>query len=120
MKSYIQYVETWRDAVLASRNPDYGNMASVRKANRAVDKYRKNAERIGAEYPDKIEDFASLMKDADEEIRVIAAVCLVELMPHTKSHLDQAREIILERMSIAPEYEKMGWQWWLENFYSDF
>jgi len=46
---------------------------------------------------------------------VFAAVCLIELMPHTKAHLSKAKSIIAERMSDPATITLAGWNWWLSQ-----
>ncbi len=116
-RDYKYYYIKWRAAALQTMDIQYDSKISVRKNNRAVDKYRKIAILIGEKYPDMIDKFAEIMNDKDEGIRLRAAVCLIELMPHTKVHLSKAKSIISEHVAhylSIPETD-IGWNWWLSQ-----
>lgn len=99
----------------ASLNPDYEDPKSVRKANHASDVFRKAAADIGKYYPDKVECFAKLLEHSDAEIRVHAAISIVQHMPHTKEQLSLAKKIIQEYMLTCNVASQMGWKWWLDQ-----
>ncbi len=116
-RDYEYYYCEWRTAALQTMNIKYDSRISVRKNNRAVDKYRKIAMLIGETYPNVIDKFAENMNDENEGIRLRAAVCLIELMPHTKVHLSKAKTIIFEHVAhhlSIPETD-IGWNWWLSQ-----
>ncbi len=121
LRDFDYYLREWRDAALQADDfkVDYGSPTSVRMHNRAVDKYRKIAKLIGKNYPDRIEEFATNLDDHNEEIRVTAAISLVELMPHTKAHLSKAKSIIAERMLNPANITLIGWNWWLSQPWCD-
>ena len=114
-KDYDYYLTCWFAGVRAHIDIEYDKPASVRKANRGTDKYRKAAQNIGLLFPEKIENFADLMNHKEEEIRVCAAVSIVELMPHSKNQLDRAKSVILDRMNHCQPAEIMGWEWWMKQ-----
>ena len=111
------YLKEWRDNVEKTIHIQYDSPASVRKNNRAVDRYRKIATLKGEQYPDNIEYFAEFLNDENETIRVTAAVCLISLMPHTLAQLSQSKIIIDEHISFylsVPETD-IGWKWFLSQ-----
>ena len=112
---YLYYYKRWFDGVKASLNPDYEDPKSVRKANHASDVFRKAAADIGKYYPDKVECFAKLLEHSDAEIRVHAAISIVQHMPHTKEQLSLAKKIIQEYMLTCNVASQMGWKWWLNQ-----
>lgn len=116
-RNYEYYCREWRAAVLKSMDINYESTISVRKSNRAVDKYRRIAMIIGEKYPDMIDIFAENMNDTEEGVRLRAAVSLIELMPHTRTHLSKAKSIIAEHIAhylSIPETD-IGWNWWLSQ-----
>lgn len=120
-RAFEYYSREWRIAVLQAKGIKYESTSSVRKHNRAVDRYRRIARIIGEMYPERIEQFAENMKDENEEIRISAAVCLVELMPHTEDHLSKAKSIVSEHISYylsIPETD-ISWNWWLSQPWAD-
>ena len=117
--NYEYYVDLFVKNANNSVDIDYKNKSSVKKANFCVDRYRKAAYNIGKNYPDRISDFANLLNDNNEKIRVIAAICLIELMPHTKEHLLVAKEIIHKYMTRCDEVTYMGLKWWLQQSWAD-
>ena len=116
-RGFDYYLSEWRDAAMKADDDkvDYESPASVREHNRATDRYRKIAKKLGEEHPDKIETFAENLNDENKAICLLAAVCLIELMPHTKAHLSKAKSIIAERMSDPATITLAGWNWWLSQ-----
>ena len=99
---YLYYCNRWFDGVKASLNPDYEDPKSVRKANHASDVFRKAAADIGKYYPDKVECFAKLLEHSDAEIRVHAAISIVQHMPHTKEQLSLAKKRLYNKSWGSP------------------
>lgn len=114
-KEYLYYYNRWFDGVRASLNPKYEDPKSVRRANHSSDVFRKAAADIGKYYPEKVICFAELLKHSEEEIRVHAAISIVQYMPHTKEQLASAKAIIKERMLTCSEASLRGWNWWLNQ-----
>ena len=116
-RSLEYYRKEWKRSVQNTISIQYDSPSSVRKNNRAVDRFRKIATRIGEQYPDMIESFAEFLKDDNETIRVAAAVCLVSLMPHTLNQLSRSKTVINEHIMhflSVPETD-IGWQWFLSQ-----
>lgn len=115
MKAYLFYKKQFIEGVLSSENVDYSSPDSVKIANKSVDKYRCAAKKIGQFFPDKISDFSQLLGDNRIRVSVCAAVCLIELMPHTRDELQIALKVIEKYRNICDEPTKYMIDCWLKG-----
>ena len=118
-RDYLYYYNRWFDGVRNSLNPKYEDPKSVKRANHASDVFRKAAADIGKHHPEMVVCFAELLKHNDEEIRIHAAISIVQYMPHTKAQLASAKAIIQEEMLICDGASLMEWNWWLKQPWAD-
>ena len=114
-RDFEYYNCEWRKAALQTIDVKYESRVSVLRNNRGVDRYRKIATLIGEKYPDMIDRFAENMSDEIEGIRLRAAVCLIELMPHTRDHLSKAKAVIADHLAYYLTEPDLGWKWWLSQ-----
>jgi len=115
MKSFEKYIEQFLSGVAATADVDYSNPASVRKSNKGVELYRKSASHIDKYYPDRLDDFASLMQSELPKVSICCAVSLLDLTEHyTEEQEMRALEIITNTMNKSNNAEKYGWSVWLK------
>ena len=115
-QTYEYYVNLWLEGVSMQSGVDYGNPNSIKRYNKGSDLFRKAATAIGKHYPERVPEFAELMINEDEKIRLLAAISVAEYMPHTREQLEAIIEIVKRHMDnpdcIDP---RSGWEWWLKQ-----
>ena len=72
-QTYEYYVNLWLEGVSMQSGVDYGNPNSVKRYNKGSDLFRKAADAIGKHYPERVPEFAELMMNEDEKIRLVAS-----------------------------------------------
>ena len=114
MKTFEQLVDIFYDNARQSFDIDYNNEKSIRRANENVNRYRKAAEKKGRLYPESIEEFSNLLLDCNKDVALCAAICLVELMPHSKQQSLKAFQIVEQYLNNCDEAMKWGLEQWLK------
>ena len=114
--SYETLLKRFLAGVEKTKHMDYSDMKTVRANNRGVDQYRKAATQIGELYPERIDDFASMLNSDDFILKRCVAVCMVELMPCSEKHRSQAFEFFIEHYNTeTDELEKAMIMMWLKK-----
>ena len=111
---YEQLAAAWLDAVEKQKQVDYGDPQSVAGYNACTDSYRDIAKKIDQAYPEKIMAFADLLDSEDADVRVICAVCLLELTHYPEAIEEKALEVI--RAHAESSWDAFGYQLWLEDW----
>ena len=122
MKQYITYdylLNQFICGVKRTENVDYSNKKSIRENNLGNTQYRDAAMQISKLYPERIEDFATMLTSDNCKIRVCCAVCLLEFMNCSKEQSNHALHIIRQHIHTASDkVEKTGFTIWLNNISS--
>ena len=118
IKTFEEYMEQFLKGVADTVCVDYSTPASVKKANRGVDLYRKTAALIDKHYPNRLDDFANLMYSDLPKVRICCAVSVLELTHYTEEQELAALAIIKDTMKQSDAAEKFGWEIWLKNWQS--
>ena len=88
--TYENLFEKFLVGVEKTKNVDYLDRNSIRENNMGVDQYRKAAKKISELYPERVEDFASLLDSNDTKERICCAVCVLEFMSFSKEIYEKA------------------------------
>lgn len=117
-KKYEDAKQSFRINVIKANIRDYENKLSVKQLNQAVDEYRAEARFIAKNYRRKINDFAKLINDEDINVRLCAAICLVEFMGCSKRIYWKSIEVIKELLASEslPPYIAIGMKYWLVDY----
>ncbi len=116
MKTFEQLIGVFYDNALKSFIIDYNNKNSIRRANNNVDKYRKAAKTIGLLYPELIENYINILFNSNKNVALCAAICLVELMPHSKRQLSMAVQVVEQYINDCDEAMQWGLKQWLQMY----
>ena len=114
-KSYEYYEKQFRKGVFLTKETKYDSVGSVRKNNQGVDKYRKAAKTLGLLYPDKITEFAKLLLDEDQDVRIACAVCLLTVIDAQGAVKEGALDVIRKQKEGGSSFEKMVWRLWMRD-----
>ena len=114
--SYETLYKRFIAGVDKTRTIDYLDRASIRRNNAGVDQYRKAAKQIGELYPERIDDFAILLKSDDKKLRKCCAICMVDLMNLSDEQYDRAYSTAYEiYLSCTDRIEIIHTEYWLEK-----
>jgi len=116
--SYDKLIKKFIAGVDATKNIDYLSRQSIRKNNRGVVTYRKTAQMIGKQYPEKIGEFASFLDSDDQKLKVCTAHCLLELMPCTREIEGKALKVLRDYMDNCPQCDTIGYEIWFDMWES--
>ena len=116
MKTFDQLIGVFYDNALKSFNIDYNSKNSIRRANKNVVKYREAAKTIGLLYPELIENFINILFNNNKNVALCAAICLVELMPHSKQQLSMAVRVVEQYINDCDGVMQWGLKQWLQMY----
>lgn len=114
--SYESLLKRFLSGVEKTKNVDYSDRESIRRNNLGVDQYRKAAEQIGKLYPERIEDFSSLLDSCDPKEKVCCGICMIELMECSKEQNARAYVVLKNNYDFSMNgAEKMMFEVWLKK-----
>ena len=116
MKSYENCLHDFLRGVNIAESVDYSDMKSIRKSNRGVGIYRKNAKYIADFYSNKTCDFLYLLNHENENVRICCAACAIEFMQVDENQKEVIKSIIQKHSDKSDPAEQMGWHVWLRQY----
>ena len=116
MKPYEYYYRRFLQGFSNTKDIDYRDKKSVRKNNQGVDMYRNAAASIGKYYPEKIPEFAIMLEDDDQDLRIVCAVSILELMEADQSLSEKALNIIRDLAVNGSSFERNVWSVWIKRY----
>lgn len=111
MKDYAQLAQEWLEAVQSQESVDYGDPKSVRRYNRATDRYRKIAGQIDENHREKVREFAEFLKSDDPYVQSVCAFCLLGLT-HYPMDLEECALNVIRKGAET----KFTYVFWLERW----
>ena len=115
MKLFEECLCNFLQGVKMTENVDYLDKKSIRKNNKGVDLYRKNAKYIADFYPNKISDFLTLLSNDNEKVKICCAICATEFMQINKEQKEFIKNIVVEHFNKSDAAEQMMWRVWIEE-----
>ena len=116
-KTFEENVKDFLDGAYAHIDVDYGDKKSVQKSNNGIKKYRKAAMRIGTNYPDRVDEFAELLKHPDIQIAYRAAISMFEFMDPNEDQVEQGFSVLFDVLYKVDGATEMGLNWWLDRYF---
>ena len=110
--SYESLLKRFLSGVEKTKSVDYLDKKSIRRNNAGVDQYRKAAKQIGEMYPERIEDFSSLLYSGDVKEKTCCGVCMIELMDCSDEQNARAYSVLKNLDPHRNEAEKMMFEIW--------
>ena len=118
MQKFDVYVQKFFQGALVAQNFDYSDMKSVRKANRGVDKYRQAVKDIGAFYPQRLQEFASVaLQYENVGVCCCAAFAILDLTEPSSFIVEKALNVIFDALYKAKPGTRMGYNFWLNKYF---
>ena len=118
-KTFEENVKDFLDGAYAHIDVDYGDKKSVQKSNNGIKKYRKAAMRIGTNYPDRVDEFAELLKHQNIEIAYRAAISMFEFMDPNDDQTKLGFNLLFDVLYKADNATRMGLNWWLDQYFGE-
>lgn len=114
-RQYEYYYERFLQGVLKTRDVNFESKKDIRRNNRGVDQYRDAAMCISQYFPERVSDFALLLDNDQQDIRVACAVSILSFMKAERITSEKAVGIIRDLATNGTPLERTAWTRWLKD-----
>ena len=113
--TYEKLIDTYLECAKTHYHIDYADKISVKRGNKAVTTMIGIAKLINEKYPERIEDFSSLLNTTTNRIDIWAAHHILEHMNYSNS-MEKRALAVIKKYSKENTANGLGNRMWLDEW----